>query len=68
MFERKGRLEDLARSSESEVWLSMTPQTRMEVMGELIVQVEEIEGRDVRQLRLQRSVEFCGRQQCLPSD
>jgi len=63
MIERKGKLEDLDRSFDIEFWQSVTPQVRFAAMWELIVQAEKNKGRDVRQLRLQRSVETFQRQQ-----
>ena len=63
MIERMGKLEDLDSSFDIEFWQSLTPQARFEAMWELIVQAEKIKGRDVRQLRLQRSVENFQRQQ-----
>jgi hypothetical protein len=68
MIERGGKLEDLDRSFDIEFWQSLTPQARFEAMWELIVQAEKIKGRDVRQLRLDRSVENYQRQQRYPSD
>lgn len=63
MVERRGKLEDLDRSFDIEFWQSSTPQARFEAMWDLIVQTEKMKGRDVRQLRLQRTVENFQRQE-----
>ena len=63
MIERRGKLEDLDRSFDIEFWQAQSPQARMAATWELIVQAEKIKGRDIRQLRLDRSVESYQRQQ-----
>ena len=68
MIERRGKLEDLDRSFDIEFWQSLTPQARFEAMWELIVQAEKIKGRDVRQFRLDKTVEKYQRQGRYPSD
>jgi hypothetical protein len=55
--ERRGKLEELDRSFDLAFWQSQTPQKRFEAAWELIVHAWRVKGNDVRQLRLQRSVE-----------
>lgn len=61
--ERKGKLEDLDRSFDIEFWQSQSPQQRFNATWELIVHAWKVKGGDVRQLRLQRSVEKFERHQ-----
>ncbi len=56
-IERKGRIEDLDRSFDLAFWQAQTPQARFAAAWELIVHAYRVQGQDVRQLRLQRSVE-----------
>ena len=63
IIERRGKLEDLDRSFDLKFWQSQTPQARFSATWELIVHTSELQGKDVRQLRLQRSVETFQRQQ-----
>ena len=60
--ERKGKLEDLDRSFDLEFWQTQTPQARSDAAWELVVHAAKVKGQDVRQLRLQRSVENFQRQ------
>jgi hypothetical protein len=55
--ERRGKLEELDRSFDLAFWQSQTPQARFDAAWELIVHANRVKGNDVRQLRLQRSVE-----------
>jgi len=55
--ERKGKLEELDRSFDLAFWQSQTPQARFDAAWELILHAWRVKGNDVRQLRLQRSVE-----------
>jgi len=55
--ERKGKLEELDRSFDLAFWHSQTPQARFDAAWELILHAWRVKGNDVRQLRLQRSVE-----------
>jgi len=55
--ERKGKLEELDRSFDLAFWQSQTPQARFDAAWELILHAWCVKGNDVRQLRLQRSVE-----------
>jgi hypothetical protein len=60
---RRGRIQDLDRSFDLEFWQNQEPQTRFAAAWELIIHAWRAKGRDVRQLRLQRSVETFQRQQ-----
>jgi hypothetical protein len=60
--ERKGKLESLNRSFDQKFWMSLPPQARFEAAWELIQHAWRVQGHDVRQLRLQRSVENFQRQ------
>jgi hypothetical protein len=59
---RRGRIPDLDRSFDLQFWQSQEPKARFEATWELIVHAWRAKGRDVRQLRLQRSVETFQRQ------
>ena len=61
--ERRGRIEDLDRSFDLQFWQSQSPQARFDVAWELVLHACKVKSIDVRQLRLQRSVEAFGRQQ-----
>lgn len=60
--ERRGKIEDLDRSFDVEFWQLQTPQARFDATWELIQHAFLVKGIDVRQLRLQRSVEAFQRQ------
>lgn len=60
---RRGRIEDLDRSFDLQFWQNQKPQARFAAAWELIVHAWRAKGRNVRQLRLQRSVETFQRQQ-----
>lgn len=62
VVERYGRLEELDRSFDLWFWQDQPPQARFAAAWELIVHAYMIKGGDVRQLRLQRSVEAFQRQ------
>ena len=55
--ERKGKISELDRSFDLKFWQSQSPDARFEAVWELIVHANKVKGKDVRQLRLQRSVE-----------
>lgn len=55
--ERKGKLKDLDRSFDLKFWQSQPAQVRFNATWDLIVHAAKVKGQDVRQLRLQRSVE-----------
>lgn len=63
--ERRGRIRDLDRSFDLEFWQTQTPQARFDALWELIVHAHRARGKDVRQLRLDRSIEKYGKQQRL---
>jgi len=56
-MERRGKIQELDRSFDIAFWQSQTPQARFTASWELIVFANQVKGRDVRQLRLHRSVE-----------
>jgi hypothetical protein len=60
-MERRGRIEDLDRSFDLKFWQAQTPSARAQAAWELVVHASRVKGIDVRQLRLQRSVETYGR-------
>jgi hypothetical protein len=61
--ERHGKLETLDRSFDVVFWQSLSAQERFDAAWELIVHANRVKGYDVRQLRLQRSVETFQRQE-----
>lgn len=61
--ERTGRIEELARSFDLAFWQAQPPTARFEAAWELIIHAYRVKGQDVRQLRLQRSVENFQRQE-----
>lgn len=62
--ERRGKIEDLDRSFDREFWQALTPQDRFTAAWELVLHAWRVKGGgDVRQLRLQRSIESFQRQQ-----
>ncbi len=60
--EKIGRIEDLDRSFDLQFWQAQTDTQRFAAAWELVEQAYAIKGRDVRQLRLQRTVEHLQRQ------
>jgi hypothetical protein len=64
IIERRGRIEELDRTFDLEFWQAQAPQVRFAAAWELIVHANAVKGNDVRQLRLQRSVETFQRQPC----
>ena len=61
-IERHGRLEELDRSFDLAFWQSQPPAARFAAVWELVLHAHKVKGRDVRQLRLQRSAESFQRQ------
>ena len=61
-MERTGRIEELDRSFDLAFWQAQSPTARFEAAWELIIHAYKVKGQDVRQLRLQRSVESFQRQ------
>ena len=55
-MERKGKLQDLDRSFDLQFWQAQPAQARFDALWEMIVHYMKVKERDVRQLRLQRSV------------
>jgi len=62
-IERKGKLRDLDRSFDLKFWQAQPAKARFDATWELVVHYMKVKGRDVRQLRLQRSVTHFQRQQ-----
>ncbi len=60
--EHKGKISELDRSFDLKFWQSQTPAARFTAVWELIVHANKVKGKDVRQLRLQRSIENFQRQ------
>ena len=60
--ERHGKLAELDRSFDLKFWQAQPAQARFDAAWELIVHASRVKGGDVRQLRLQRSVEVFQRQ------
>ena len=61
--ERRGKIEDLDRSLDLAFWQKQTSEARFKATWELIVHASKVRGINVRQLRLQRSVETFQRQE-----
>jgi hypothetical protein len=57
VLERRGKLEDLDRSFDLQYWQAQSDTARFEAAWELVLTAQRMQGRHVRQLRLQRSVE-----------
>ena len=62
-FERKGKLSELDRSFDLKFWQAQPANLRFQAAWELVQHAWKVKGHDVRQLRLQRSVESFQRQQ-----
>ncbi len=60
--ERRGKLSELDRSFDLRYWQSQPPKARFNAAWEMVVHYAKVQGLDVRQLRLQRSVENFQRQ------
>jgi len=54
--ERRGKLKDLDRSLDLKFWQAQSAKARFDASWELVLHYMKVKGRDVRQLRLQRSV------------
>lgn len=63
IMERRGKLEDLDRSFDIRFWQAQSSMARFTSTWELIIHAAKVKGLDVRQLRLDRSIEKYGRQQ-----
>jgi hypothetical protein len=68
IVERRGKIAEQGRSFDVHFWQSQTPQARFDATWEMIIYAWRVKGNDVRQLRLQRSVETFQRQQWCPQD
>ncbi len=55
--ERYGKIDQMDRSFDLNFWQAQMPTARFDASWELIVHYMKVKGQDVRQLRLQRSVE-----------
>jgi hypothetical protein len=62
-IERRGKLSELDRSFDVSFWQSRSANERFQATWELILHAWKVKRHDVRQLRLQRSVENFQRQQ-----
>lgn len=60
--EKTGKIEEMDRSFDLQFWQSQSDTQRFAAAWELVVQAYIIQGKDVSQLRLQRTVENFGRQ------
>jgi len=61
--ERKGRIEELDRSFDLKFWKAQKDSDKFAAAWELVVHSFIIKGKDVRELRLQRTVEHFQRQE-----
>ena len=61
-IERYGKLNELDREFDLQFWQGQPAQARFDATWELIIHAYRVKGGDVRQLRLQRSVEAFQRQ------
>jgi hypothetical protein len=62
ILERRGKISDLDKTFDLQFWQAQTSQARFDAAWEMIVYAWRMKGNDVRQLRLQRSVETFQRQ------
>jgi hypothetical protein len=62
VMERKGKIEDLDRSFDIEFWQAQDTTARLSAVWELVEHSYLIRGKDVSELRLQRTVERFSRQ------
>ena len=62
IVERRGKLSDLDRSFDFHFWQQQSPTARFAATWELIMHAQRVRGKDVCQLRLQRTVELFQRQ------
>ena len=62
-IEKKGKLTELDRSFDLKFWQSQSATDRFQAAWELVLHSWKVKGHDVRQLRLQRSIESFQRQQ-----
>jgi hypothetical protein len=62
ILERRGKLSELDRSFDLTFWQAQPAEVRFNAAWELVLHYARVKGLDVRQLRLQRSVETFQRQ------
>jgi hypothetical protein len=55
-LEKRGRIEQMDRSFDLEFWQAQSAKARFDASWECVIHYMKVKGRDVRQLRLQRSV------------
>lgn len=57
-IEKRGKIGQMDRSFDLKSWQAQPAKARFDASWELIVHYMKVKGRDVRQLRLQRSVTY----------
>ena len=62
IIERRGKITELDRSFDLQFWQAQPAKQRFDAAWELIQHAWRVKGHDVRQLRLQRSIETFQRQ------
>ena len=62
VLEKTGKIEEMDRSFDLQFWQAQSDTARFAAAWELVVQSFLIKGKDVSQLRLQRTIECFGRQ------
>jgi len=55
-IEKRGKIEQMDRSFDLKFWQAQPSQVRFDASWELVIHYMKVKGKDVRQLRLQRSV------------
>ena len=56
-MERKGRIEDLDRSFDLQFWQTQSDAAKFAAAWELVITAYQIKGKDLNELRFQRSIE-----------
>ena len=64
IMERRGKIADLDRTFDLQFWQAQSSQSRFDAAWDMIMYAWRMKGNDVRQLRLQRSIETFQRQEC----
>lgn len=57
VMERKGKIEDLHRSFDLQFWQAQSDAAKFAAAWELVITAYQIKGKDLNELRLQRSIE-----------
>ena len=57
VMERKGKIEDLDRSFDIRFWQAQSDAAKFDAAWELVTTAYELKGRDLNELRLQRTIE-----------